>query len=81
MTQPPTFSGPQINDGHSSHRRPPPSRLKDHGIQRSTAPSVAQRLLLARRVRATLDGGLSKWGRSQTAKPPLPSSSKADAAE
>ncbi|MBT5242372.1 MAG: hypothetical protein HOH20_16515 [Rhodospirillaceae bacterium] len=70
MPQNPPPSQPILNDGKFPDRRAPPSRLKDHGIQRSTAPSVAQRLLLASRVREALDEGLSKWDRSHSTKPP-----------
>jgi hypothetical protein len=43
-------------------RRAPPTRLRDHGVEGIQAPSAAQRLLIAQRVRDTLDHGLSPRG-------------------
>lgn len=70
MTEHPKRSQPILKSGQFPDRKAPPSRLKDHGLRQSDAPSAAQRLLLASRVRQTLDQGLSKWSQSQTMKPP-----------
>lgn len=40
-------------------RRAPPTRLKDHPVEASKAPSAAQQFLLAKRVNAYLDAAPS----------------------
>ncbi len=70
MPHPSPPAKPQVETGKFPDRRTPPSRLRNHAVRGDSAPSAAQRLLLASRVRAALDDGLSKWDRVRPTKSP-----------
>jgi hypothetical protein len=55
MTDPARTQSRLLETNKYPDRRAPPSRLRDHPVSGSKAPSAAQRFLLAKRVNAFLD--------------------------